>query len=133
MDEGVLGRDYADGDVICQQGETGDCMFIVQAGRVAVVHEEPEAQIVLRELGPGDIFGEMAIFERQPRSATVRARGSARVLTLDRRAFLRGVHSDPSLAYQILQTMSRRVRGLTEELSHARAQLAASVPSPPSA
>jgi len=133
MDEGGLGRDYSDGDVICRQGEPGDCMFIVQAGRLAVVREESEAQMVLRELGPGDIFGEMAIFERQPRSATVRARGSARVLTLDRRAFLRGVHSDPSLAYRILQTMSERVRRLTEELSHARAALAASSPSPPGA
>jgi CRP-like cAMP-binding protein len=133
MDEGVLGRDYSDGDVICRQGEPGDCMFIVQAGRLVVVREEPEAQVVLRELGPGDIFGEMAIFERQARSATVRACGSARVLTLDRRAFLRGVHSDPSLAYRLLQTMSRRVRRLTEELSHAKAQLAASSPSPPTA
>jgi CRP-like cAMP-binding protein len=133
MDEGVLGREYGDGDVICRQGEPGDCMFIVQAGRLVVVREEPEAQIVLRELGPGEIFGEMAIFERQPRSATVRARGSARVLTLDRRVFLRGVHSDPSLAYRILQTMSARVRRLTEELAHAKAELAASSPSPPGA
>lgn len=133
MDEGVLGRDYGDGDAICRQGEPADCMFIVQAGRLVVVREESDAQIVLRELGPGEIFGEMAIFERQPRSATVRARGSARVLTLDRRAFLRGVHSDPSLAYRILQTMSERVRRLTEELSRARAGVAASSASPPGA
>jgi len=133
MDEGGLGRDCCDGDVICRQGEPGDCMFIVQAGRLVVVREDTEAQIILGELGPGDIFGEMAIFERQPRSATVRARGPARVLTLDRRAFLRGVHSDPSLAYRILQTMSQRVRRLTEELSHAKAELAAASPSPPGA
>jgi CRP-like cAMP-binding protein len=130
MDEGGLGRDYRDGDVICRQGEPGDCMFIVQAGRLVVTHEDAGGQVVVGELDPGEIFGEMAIFERLPRSATVRAHGPARVLTLDRRAFLRGVHSDPSLAYRILQTMSHRVRRLTEELSHAKAQLAASPPSP---
>jgi CRP-like cAMP-binding protein len=133
MNEGGLGRDYRDGDVICRQGEPGDCMFIVQAGRLVVMREDAGMQIVVGELDAGDIFGEMAIFERKPRSATVRARGSARVLTLGRRAFLRGVHSDPSLAYRILQLMSQRVRRLDEELSHAKAQLTASSTSHPGA
>ena len=101
---------------------------LLQAAAGAVVFG-----IIVGELAPGEIFGEMAIFERLPRSATVRARGPARVLTLDRRAFLRGVHSDPSLAYRLLQTMSHRVRRLDEELSHAKAQLAALSPSRPHA
>lgn len=123
MDHGVLGKEYADGDVICQQGEPGECLYVVQAGRLVVVRENDVGQVVLGELGPGDVFGEMAIFERQPRSATVRARGPACVLTLDKRAFLRGVHNDPSLAYRILQTMSKRVRRLTEEVSRLEARL----------
>lgn len=125
MDDGVLGKEYCDGDVICRQGEPGDCLYVVQAGRAVVVREATEGQVVLRELAAGEIFGEMALFERQPRSATVRALGSVRVLTLDKRAFMRGVHNDPSLAYRILQTMCGRIRHLTEELARLEAKLAA--------
>lgn len=117
MREAALGREYGDGEVICRQGEPGDRMFVVQAGRALVVHETNGREVLLTELSAGDVFGEMAIFDRKPRSATVRVKGSARVLTLDKRAFLRGVHEDPSLAYRILREMSDRVRRLTEEVS----------------
>lgn len=120
MEAGALGREYADGDVICRQGEVGDQMYVVQAGAAVAVHEEAGSQTVVGELGPGDVFGEMAIFDRQPRSATVRAKGAARVLTLDKRAFLRQVHEDPSLAFRILQRLSLRVRGLNEELARLK-------------
>lgn len=67
-------------------------------------------------LGEGDVFGEMALFERQPRSAAVRALGDVRALTVDKKTFLRQVHEDPSLAFRILQKMSRRIRELDAEL-----------------
>lgn len=120
MEEGVLGREYADGEVICRQGEEGDRMFMVEAGRAEVVHEEEGLEAVVGELGAGDIFGEMAIFERQPRSATVRAKGPARILTLDKRDFLTRVHEDPSTAYRIVEEMSRRIRKLDSELSRLK-------------
>ena len=120
MSKGALGTEYGDGEVICRQGEPGDRMYVVQAGRALVVHEANGREVQLTELSAGDVFGEMAIFDRQPRSATVRAKGPARVLTLDKRAFLRGVHEDPSLAYRILREMSQRVRRLTEELSRLK-------------
>ena len=118
--EGVLGKEYADRQEICRQGEMGDRMYVIQAGKAVVVREEAGREVVLGELKAGDIFGEMAIFDRQPRSATVRADGKAQVLTLDKRAFLRRVHQDPSLAYQILQSMSRRIRSLDAELSRLK-------------
>jgi CRP-like cAMP-binding protein len=58
----------------------------------------------------------MALFERMPRSATVRALGEVRVLTIDKKTFLRQVHEDPSLAFRILQKMSYRIRELDTEL-----------------
>ena len=116
MYEGALGREYTDGEVICRQGEPGDRMFIIQSGRAVVEVDE----VFVTRLKAGDLFGEMAIVERRSRSATVRADGPARVLTLDKRAFLRQVHEDPSLAYRILETMSRRVRRLDGELAELR-------------
>ncbi len=125
MDEGILGREYPDGAIICRQGERGDRMYVVQAGRATVLREDDGTEVVVGELNRGDVFGEMAIFDRQPRSATVRANGVVRVLTLDKRAFMRQVHEDPSFAYRILETMSRRIRRLDDQLSAVqRLQLA---------
>lgn len=115
--EGVLGRSYRDGEVICRQGEVGDRMYVIQTGEVVVSREQDGAEEIVGVLGPGEIFGEMSIVEREPRSATVRARGAVRVLTLDKRAFLRQVHEDPSFAYRILQQMSRRTRRLDARVS----------------
>ncbi len=120
MDDGVLGREYADGETICRQGEPGDRMYVIQAGRAAVLREQDGAAFAVAELKAGDIFGEMAIFDRQPRSATVRAAGKARILTLDKRAFLRQVHEDPTLAYRILEGMSQRIRRLDQEIAELR-------------
>ncbi len=120
MNEGLLGKEYTEGELICRQGEPGDRLYVIQTGRVTVLREESGVEIPIAELKAGDVFGEMAIFDRQPRSATVRAAGRARILTLDKRAFLRQVHEDPTLAYRILEEMSKRIRRLDQELSGFR-------------
>lgn len=117
-----LGKEYKDGDVIFRQGEVGDCMFVIQQGQVEVVVEEEDGrEVVVATRGEREFVGEMAIFEREVRSATVRARGDTRVLTIDKRNLLRWVHEDPSLAFRILQSLSHRVRELTGEVAHNRA------------
>jgi CRP-like cAMP-binding protein len=122
MNEGFLGREYGPGEIICRQGEAGDRMFVVQAGRAQVVRDESGSEVLVGELGKGDVFGEMAIFDRQPRSATVKALDNARILTLDKRAFLKRVHEDPSLAFQVLRKMSERIRSLDDELAQLKSQ-----------
>ena len=116
MEPGTLGKEYADREIICCEGEQGDCMFVIQSGRAQALRQQNGTEVVVGSLSAGDIFGEMAIFDRQPRSATVRADGSARVLTLDKRAFLRRVHEDPTLAFRILKKMSERIRTLNEDV-----------------
>ena len=71
-------------------------------------------------MGPGDVFGEMSLFTGAPRSATVRAKGSARVLTIDKRGFLKRVHEDPSLAFSILYKMSTRIHELSQEVARLK-------------
>jgi CRP-like cAMP-binding protein len=114
---GELGKIYQDGEVIVRQGDVGDCMYVVQEGKVEVVLETEGREIRLAELGNGELIGEMAIFDREVRMATVRALGKARVLTVDEKNFLRRVHEDPSLAYRLVRTMSQRIRELTAEVA----------------
>ena len=122
---GPLGRVYEAGEIIIRQGEPGDCMFVIQHGRVEIFAEADGKEIPLTERGAGEFFGEMAIFEHQPRSATVRALTRSRVLTVDKPNFLRRMHEDPSLSYRLVQTLSHRVRELTAQMARLNAQLTA--------
>lgn len=116
MSSEVLGRKYENGEVIAHQGDVGDCMYVIQSGQVEVLRRQDGKEFCLAVLSDGDVFGEMALFEREVRCATLRALGEVRVLTVDKRTFLRRVHEDPSLAFSILQKLSRRIRELNDTL-----------------
>jgi CRP-like cAMP-binding protein len=117
---GTLGKVYQDGEAIVRQGEVGDCMYVIQEGQVEVVVMEDDKEVRLMVLDTGELFGEMAIVEREVRMATVRALGQARVLTIDQKNFLRRIHEDPSLAWRVVQTMSRRIRELATEVARLK-------------
>ena len=117
MGKGALGKVYEDGATIVRQGDVGDCMYVVQTGRVEVVQDTDLGEQHLAFLETGDFFGEMAVFEKETRSATVRASGEARVLKVDRKTLLRRIREDPLLAVNLLQTMSHRIRDLNAEVA----------------
>jgi len=117
MNHGELGKVYANGEYIIRKGEVADCMYVIQEGEVEVIAAQEGREVRLAVRGPGEFIGEMAIFERQSRSADVRALGSARVLTVDKKNFLRRVHEDPTLAFRLVESMSSRIRALSEEVA----------------
>lgn len=123
MSHGALGKVYRDGEVIVRQGEAADGLFVIQEGRLEILSESEGKETRIRIAGQGELIGEMAVFERQVRSATVRALGEARVLTVDRKNFLRRINEDPSLAFRVVETMSRRVRELSAEVVRLKAAL----------
>ena len=123
MTSGGLGRVYENGQVVFRQGDPGCCLFVVQEGEVEVIDESGGRETVLRVAGRNELFGEMAVFERETRSATVRARGRARILTIDKKNFLRRINEDPSLAFNLVERMSRRVRELSAEVVRLRQRL----------
>lgn len=120
MSKGELGRVYGNGEYILRQGEVADCMYVIQEGEVEVIASQDGKDVRLAVRGPGEFIGEMAIFERQARSADVRALGSARVLTVDKKNFLRRVHEDPSLAFRLVESMSSRIRELSDEVARLK-------------
>ena len=118
METGALGKVYEDGDYLMKQGAEGDCMFVIQQGQVEVVREQDGKEVRLAIRGEGDFVGEMAIFERELRMASVRALGQVRALTVDKRNVLRRFQEDPSLAFRIVETMSRRLRELSAQVPY---------------
>ena len=110
MRNNTLGHQYNDGDTIIRQGEEGNCLFVIQEGKVEVFREGNGSEIKIAELGPSEFFGEMGLFEKDVRSATVRSMGNSRVLTIDKKNFYKTIQKDPSLAYRLLERMSKRLR-----------------------
>lgn len=125
MEPGTLGRVYKDGEILVREGEKGDCMFVVLDGRLEVLVTKDGKETVLHTIGEGELIGEIAVFEHGVRSATVRAVGGARILTVDKKNFLRRVSEDPTIAFRLVKTMCRRVRELSDEVVRLRTELEA--------
>ena len=103
------------GSVIVSQEEAGDALFVIASGKVKVVlYGETGREIILSILKAGDFFGEMALLDRQPRSANVVAIEDSQLLGLDREAFQTHLAAHPVTALAILAEMSRRLRHADE-------------------
>lgn len=120
MSEGELGRLYSDGEIIFKEGERGEAMFVIQTGRVRITKKSGGDEMTIAELDSGEIFGEMSLFDKLPRSATASAFGGARILSVDKKKLFSTISRDPTLVFKILESMSRRIRKLNEEFMNLR-------------
>ena len=116
MKAAILGKQYRDGEMICHQGELGNCMYIVQFGSVELIRRDSENEFCLGVVATGDSFGEAALLELELRPFAARAVGPTVVLSVDRHAFLHRIHEDASFALNIIRKMSRRIRDLESAL-----------------
>ena len=113
----MVGRLCKENEVIYQQGDSGDTMYIVQLGQVEIIQRKGNNEFCLGVAGEGDFFGEMALFGYPIRSATARAAGDgAVVITLEKKVFLKRLHYDASLAFNMLKKMADRILHLEKEL-----------------
>lgn len=114
---------YEAGAQIIKEGDSGEDLYVILAGRVVVSRGSQE----IVELHPGVHFGEMALVDQSPRSATVAARDASRLLVVQRRSFYTLIRKEPVLAVKLLwsfvQVLSRRLRETNEQLSGARTAL----------
>jgi len=117
--------EYADGDTVMRQGETGDELFIVLDGHVKIQRGEA----VIATLGQGSHVGEMALVRNQPRSATVKSAGPSELMIIRRRDFFELLRNEHALAvkllWQFLGVVADRLAETSRELGQAREELAA--------
>ncbi|MBC8248613.1 MAG: HD domain-containing protein [Anaerolineales bacterium] len=108
--EAVL-HEYEPGTDIVHEGSGGHGCFIIESGQVVVYKELNGEEVELACLDPGDFFfGEIALLEDTPRSASVRAATSVRVLEISRSSFRQLLNENPAVAFAVMQTLSRRLR-----------------------
>jgi transcriptional regulator with GAF, ATPase, and Fis domain len=117
MKEGELGKVYASGEIIFNEGSTGEVMYVIQSGKVKITKRTDAGEVTIATLGEGEIFGEMAVFDRLPRSATAIAVGNARVLSVDKKKLFTTINRDPTLVFRMMESMSQRIRTLDGELA----------------
>jgi len=105
------------GEPVIREGDTGDSMYLVINGEVAVTKtKEDGGELELDRIKSGDYFGEMALFDEEPRSATVRPVTGSRFLVLYKREFTESVREYPQIALQICRALSRRMRNLQAKI-----------------
>jgi CRP/FNR family transcriptional regulator, cyclic AMP receptor protein len=109
-------RAYDDGEIIFREGEETREMYIVQRGEVVVSKKGPRGDIELAVLRKGDFVGEMSLLESLPRTATAKARGKTSLLAIHPGGFLLKIRRDPTFAFEMMQTLSRRIRMTNENL-----------------
>ncbi|HEV8420839.1 MAG TPA: cyclic nucleotide-binding domain-containing protein [Actinomycetota bacterium] len=106
--------DVQAGKVLVREGEWGREMYVILRGTAEVTRDGRR----LRELVPGDFFGEMAFLSPAPRTATVTARSDMRVMVLDSRAMGGVVEKEPAVARRLLSAMADRIRATERSASH---------------
>lgn len=99
------------GKIIFSEGDPGDVMYIIIEGEVEISKRTSlETSKTLITLKAGDIFGEMAVIEKKPRSATAIATKQSRLLSMDESLFFPMIEKNPDFAVKIVRVLSERVR-----------------------
>jgi CRP-like cAMP-binding protein len=100
--------DVPAGKVLIRQGERGDDLMVIVTGKVAVERDGAR----LNELGPGDFFGEIALIDHGPRTATVTVESPSRLLVVNHRDFHALMDEFPEVAATVLLCLAERLRNL---------------------
>jgi len=109
--DAVSKRRFKRGEVIVEQGEKSNTLFIILTGRVRVVTSDKRGrEVILATLQPGDYIGEMSLIDNEAHSATVRAEVQTDMLALGRAEFARCLPENSSMAYAIMKGLVQRLR-----------------------
>ena len=101
---------YTPGQLIFEEGQTGDVFYVVKEGEVEIL----VGPLVVETLDAGEIFGEMALIERKPRSATARAKSACQIVPVNEQRFTFLVQQTPHFALSVMQTIAERLRRMNE-------------------
>lgn len=105
-------EEYSAGKTIFEEGQPGKVMYVVLEGKVEIrKHGQP-----ISELGPGDLVGEMALIDSQPRSASAVALIQCRLAPVDEKRFLFMVQQSPFFAVHVMRELVHKLRFMTERV-----------------
>jgi len=112
------GKKYPAGEYIFKEGDIGEVMFIIHRGKVNITKRTDEGEKVLVTLGECDFFGEMAIIDKAPRSASAIAADETECIVLDEVLFEQQMQRNAKIVKKILKNMSARLRAMNDQLQN---------------
>ena len=112
-------RVYPDNTMIFSEGEDGSELFIIQSGSVKITKIVNDNEVLLATLSPGDIFGEMALLNNEPRSASALAGGETKMMAVNKRNFVKMVQQEPKMTTRLTTLLAERIWALYKQLANA--------------
>lgn len=125
LSEGDLGmlaqhsvtRSYPKNAILINEGDRSDSLYVIESGKVKVfVSDEEGREMILNILAPGDYFGELALIDDAPRSASVMTLQPTKLVMISRADFQQCLRDSPEMAYNLIRNMAQRIRGLTDSV-----------------
>lgn len=117
LDARSIVRTYPKGSIIVNEGEQGNALFVIQSGSVKTYLSETNGkEVLLSTQGPGDYFGELALFDDAPRSASVAVVEPCKVTIISKATLRDTLHERPEIALVLLKGLAARIRALTENV-----------------
>lgn len=109
-------RDFPAGEVLFEEGQPGDFMYVVQEGEIEIRRQVGETERVLAILPAGEFFGEMAILNGRPRSATAVCRTPARLIVIEGKTFEAMLRARPEIAMRIIKSLATRLESANQHV-----------------
>ncbi len=109
-----FGREFPEGHVLFREGDVGSVMYVIHAGRVRISRTFATGERTLAVLGPGDFFGEMAILNKKPRTATAVALDDVQLVEIDPRTLEAMVLGNAEIAVRLITRLARRLDSANE-------------------
>ncbi len=110
--------DYPRGSAIFSEGELGDRLYVILAGKVKLGRHSPDGrENLLAVMGPSDMFGELSVFDPGPRTSSATAVTDVSLATMERGALLQWIRLRPEIAEQLLRVLARRLRRTNNSLA----------------
>ena len=112
-----VNRSYAKNTILVNEGDPSEMFYIILSGKVKVyLSDEKGKEVLLNMAGPGEYFGELAIIDDAPRSASVMTMESCQMAVVSRAGFERCLAEHPGFAMGLIRTLVKRVRSLTDQV-----------------
>ena len=117
MANAVTVRSFAKNAIIMTEGDDADKLYLIRKGKVKIYLSDREGrEVIVNILGPGEYFGELALFDDAPRSTSAITTTKAEFAVISRDAFLGCLHQHPAMGIVIIKNLARRIRALSENV-----------------
>jgi len=113
-----FGKSFEAGATLFKEGDHGDEMYVLQAGRVRLSRTIRGKEQHLVDLGPGEFFGEMAILNNKPRSATALCLDATKALVIDPKTFEQMIKANAEIAVRMIKKMAERLDEANEQIEN---------------